>query len=220
MTIYGNMIRVKDNFWVSETPITQAFYLKVIGKNPSRYEGSLFMPVENVSWFDAMRFCNKLSELKGLKPIYSDRGEFLDKGTVNEFGYFHDVDNGEGFRLLTKKEWEYSMGKGGATVYAGTSDKSKLDEYAWYGYKETQTQIVRLKKPNQFGLYDMNGNVWEWCYDRASRHSRQRFIVGGSYMSTPSECKINKNNKFQSPMTHECIGIRICKGQFYDYPKF
>lgn len=220
MTIYGNMVKIKDNFWVSETPITQAFYLKVIGKNPSRYEGSMDMPVENVSWFDAIRFCNELSKLKELKPIYSDRGEFLDNGLVTEQGYFYGIDNPQGFRLLTKREWEYCMGKGGQTIYAGTSDRSKIDDFAWYGYKKTKTQSVKLKQANQFGLYDMNGNVWEWCYDRASRHSRQRCILGGSYQSTPSELKINKNFKHPPTNAHELIGIRICKGQFYDYPQF
>jgi sulfatase modifying factor 1 len=139
---------VKD-FWMDMYPVTQALYRQVMGKNPSRFEGD-GRPVERVSWFDAVKFCNQLSEKMGLEPVYKIVGEQV---------AWQKEKNG--FRLPTEAEWEYACRAGTIDYYS-----SPIDGIAWY-YENSgrSTQGVGQKKPNDFGLYDMLGNVWEWVWD-------------------------------------------------------
>ncbi len=139
---------IKD-FWMDMYPVTQALYRQVTGKNPSRFEGD-DRPVESVSWFEAVDFCNRLSEKMGLEPVYKMDGE--------EVEWQKDKN---GFRLPTEAEWEYAC-------RAGTTGEryGPIDEIAWYNKNSGgSTQGVGQKKPNGFGLYDMLGNVWEWVWD-------------------------------------------------------
>jgi len=160
------------NFAIGKYPVTQALWQQVITENPSYFKGEK-RPVEQVSWYDAVIFCNALNEACGYTPCYfSDKKhqtpfgktakgyELLNKGKV----FYHVV--GKCYRLPTEAEWEYAA-KGGNKksdyVYAGGD---KLNEVAWYrGNSHRETKAIGLKLPNELGLYDMSGNVWEWCWD-------------------------------------------------------
>ena len=137
------------DFWIDKYPVTQSLYHKVMGDNPSSFKGD-DKPVENVTWFDAVNFCNKLSGSMALDPVYKLEGYKLEM-----------IEGAQGFRLCTEAEWEYACRGGTKGGRYGN-----IDEIAWYDKNSGDaTQGVGQKKPNQYGLYDMLGNVWEWVED-------------------------------------------------------
>lgn len=147
-------VEITSPFYLSVYPLTQAEYEKVMGDNPSWFEGDENRPVEVVNWFRAVEFCNKLSKLEEL-PLYYDLGEKV----VSIVG-------GTGYRLPTEAEWEYACRAGTSTRWSFGDDESKLGEYVWHDRNSRDsTHPVGEKKPNAWGLYDMHGNEFEWCWD-------------------------------------------------------
>jgi formylglycine-generating enzyme required for sulfatase activity len=145
-------VRITRPFYLGVNPVTQGQYRAVTGANPSHFKGSDDLPVECVSWKDAIAFCNKLSERDGLKPYYQSGG-----GAPL---------GGEGYRLPTEAEWEYACRAGSTTRFSFGDDEASFGEYAWFsGNSDSKTHPVGQKRPNAFGLYDMHGNVGEWCWD-------------------------------------------------------
>jgi formylglycine-generating enzyme required for sulfatase activity/serine/threonine protein kinase len=145
-------VRINRPFYLGVYEVTQRQYLQVTGTNPSKSKGFDEMPVENVSWVDAIAFCNKLSEQEGLKPYYA-------LGAVVGSG-------GTGYRLPTEAEWEYACRAGSPTRYVFGDTPERLGEFAWHGgNSDHKTHRVGLKLQNDWGLYDIRGNVNEWCWD-------------------------------------------------------
>jgi len=147
-------VKISQPFSLGMHPVTQGQYEAVMGNNPSKFKGANDLPVESVSWIDAVTFCNKVSEMEKRTPFYR-----IDGANVT-------IVEGNGYRLPTEAEWEYACRAGSATLYPFGDDADKLGEYAWYdGNSESKTHPVGQKKPNAWGLHDMLGNVWEWCGD-------------------------------------------------------
>ena len=166
-TSYGDEYRTGEvdlsSFCMAKTEITQRQWLEVMGYSPSAFQAwGRRCPVDSVSWFQAVLFCNKLSEREGLVPCYR-----FEKAQV-----IWDSD-ANGFRLPTEAEWEYACRAGTETVYHTGNDTEDLDVAGYYfDNADNRTHRVAQKVPNPWGLYDMHGNVWEWCWDWFGEYSR------------------------------------------------
>ncbi len=221
---------------VCKYPVTQDMWMEVMEENPSEFKGGR-RPVENVSWWDALEYCNKLSEKYNLEPVYdlSKKDEGILKinqlGGETEYPNIADFRKTEGFRLPTVLEWEWFARGGEVAIQDGTfnyeySGSSNIDEVAWY--KENsgrQTHDVGTKKPNQLGLYDCSGNVWEYCYDTYTfgyipeelayiydASQDDRYVRGGAW-GIDSYCSSVFNNEISISNTDESeyLGFRIVR---------
>ena len=199
------------NYSVMTTEVTQKQYESVMGENPSYHKG-YNLPVEKVSWYDAIYFCNKLSLSENLEPVYSVNGE-TDVTTWNYTPHKGNSINGEitqntsatGYRLPTLEEWQYAAKGGENYKYAGSDN---LDEVGWYTKNSNdETQPVAQKMPNGYGLYDMSGNVWEWVWD--SYGSGYRYGCGGSYGSSADGCEEDYKYNYDADFCGNYIGFRL-----------
>ena len=168
-------------FKMSRYTVTQELYQAVMGTNPSSFssnpEGTEVQgerPVETVNWYHAIAFCNKLSIRDGLTPVYSVTGINWETLTYAAIPTSNNTTwdaatatwTNNGYRLPTDAQWEYACRAGTSTDWHFSNTESQLENYAWFSdNSDSKTHQVGKKLPNQWNLYDMHGNVWEWCWD-------------------------------------------------------
>ena len=185
-------------FEMGSCQVTQELWNAVMENNPSKFKG-LKLPVENVSWDEVILFIAKLNKIKG-----------------------------ENYRLPTEAEWEYACRGGTTTEYCFGDANSQLDDYAWYSKNaESTTHPVGEKKPNQFGLYDMHGNVWEWCQDHwhenyngapddgsawlGSDMAANRVRRGGSWGTNAVLCRSANRGRVAPGIRSDGLGFRLSR---------
>ena len=226
-----------SNLEVCKYLTTQKLWQELIRNNPANFKGDENRPIEYISWWHALEFCNRLSEKYGLRPVYnlgkSDQGLLMINqldGTVVAPDVA-DFNKTEGFRLPTEVEWEWLARGGQVALDNGTFDytysgSNNIDDVAWYtGNSKDTTQSVGLKMPNVLGLYDCNGNVWEWCYDttegiesgksyvyKAYDHSNvYRRLKGGSWCNNTEVCAVAVRGNSQATYAYSNAGFRIVR---------
>ena len=212
-------IIISKPFYISKYEITQQQYKAVMGNNPSEFKGD-DLPVEQVSWYDALNFCNALSQSEGLTPCY----------TINGTKVTSDFE-ANGYRLPTEAEWEYAAKAGtktdfysGKLTYSGNSPiDPNLDKIAWYSANSSNTtHPVGQKTPNAFGLYDMSGNVWEWCWDRYAEYPSKetkdyqgpeigtyRVYRGGGWRNLAWYCRSTNRDRNYLDDKNNSLGFRV-----------
>jgi len=197
---------IKRPFLLGETEVTQELYEKVMGKNPSHYKGSQ-NPIEKIEWLGSISFCNTLSLLQGLDQCYTKNSKSLD------FGWDCDFSK-NGYRLPTEMEWEYAAKAGTDNLYAGTTHSDQLDNYA---VRKSKTYPTKTKLPNEWGFYDMTGNVGEWCWEKYyapnSAYEAHRVYRGGSFLDEGLSLTKRHAESFDDPKrrAYPYVGFRLCR---------
>ncbi len=188
-----------SDYYIGQTEVTQELWTAVMGSNPSEFKGDN-LPVTDVSWVDCQAFIEKLNRLLS-----------------NELG-------GKRFALPTESQWEFAARGGNKSKgykYAGSNN---LDDVAWFwDNRGEQTHPVAQKQPNELGLYDMSGNVWEWCKDWYGRYSRNaqtnpqgpasgtnRVYRGGSWLNSAEYCRVSNRNFNKQNNRQSDLGFRLC----------
>lgn len=193
---------VLDKVIVGETPVTQEVYEKVMGENPSLHR-SVFgnLPVENVSFKNAIGFCNKLSELHKLEKCYYEK----------EDGEWDCDFTKMGYRLPNLSEWEYVCKANSDYKYSGSNN---VEDIGWYSENSSRTHEVKEKQPNGWGIYDMSGNVREWCWDIKPRlvtapKEVRRYVKGGSWKSPIEKLTWDFLETIGDWYTDHSVGFRV-----------
>jgi formylglycine-generating enzyme required for sulfatase activity len=223
-----HLVRLTVGFYAGKYEVTQELWTEVMGRNPSHFTscGST-CPVENVSWCDAMLFANALSRRDGLAPVYQRLVSFsstMSDTSCNMRAAGVKVDPiADGYRLLTEAEWEYAARGGESHVYPGSAD---LDILSWYtGNSGESIHPVGQKAPNAFGLYDMGGNVQEWCWDWYKQYKQaalevspmgpavgaKRVFRGGSWSSQPINVRVSVRSSAEPSASHRGLGLRLAR---------
>ena len=207
---FQHKVTLTKDFWIADTACTQALWEAVMGKNPASFKGAL-RPVENVSWNDCQKFIAKLNELEGTDT----------------------------YRLPTEAEWEYACRAGSKSAFSNGDitdvvdclcdlDKN-LDKMGWY-YRnsDNKTHEVGQKEPNGWGLYDMHGNVWEWCEDwydsgyykdspiddpKGPNKGVSRVLRGGCWFGSARDARSAFRDGSGPDFRGRYFGFRLARGQ-------
>ncbi|MET3848803.1 formylglycine-generating enzyme required for sulfatase activity [Paenibacillus sp. OAE614] len=191
-----------DAFFMAPVPVTNAFYDAVL-QHKTRTHERVKAPVTGVSWYEAVSFCNTLSRQAGLEPCY----EIADEGELVVWNREAD-----GYRLPTEAEWQHAC-KAGSQGYR----YGELEEVAWFQENsDGMTHEVGGKLPNAWGLYDMLGNVWEWCWDLydIEVYGSYRIFRGGSWAEEARGCGATCRRRSHPTFQIDDLGFRLARSIF------
>ncbi|MDR0870625.1 MAG: formylglycine-generating enzyme family protein [Planctomycetaceae bacterium] len=221
-------VQITKNLFIGVYPVTQSEFLSVMEYNPSSAVENEQCPADSVTWFSAVEFCNKMSEQEGL-PLYYELSNVKRRtsGAVEQADV--RMTGGIGFRLLTEAEWEYTCRAGGITPWCFGDNVADVGKYAWfYDNAPSETQPVGQLKPNAWGLYDMHGNVMEWCQDWYGEFYYQqcgeeeenpsgpedgtaRVLRGGAWQFGAEATRCSYRNSSAPDAASSVIGFRVCR---------
>jgi formylglycine-generating enzyme required for sulfatase activity len=184
-------VTMREDYYIGQTEVTQKLWKAVMGYNPSRYKCPK-RPVTNVDYFEILEFLHRLDSLTGMQ-----------------------------FRLPTEEEWEYAARGGKYTkgfVYSGSNE---VDRVAWHNGNARKTKKVKKRSANELGIYDMSGNVWEWCSSKYRYFDKERnanlgkdgqmyIIRGGGWQLLPSSCRVSWRGKRLPDLKNSFGGFRLC----------
>ncbi len=246
---YGKNVMI-SSFYIGKYDVTQKEWVQVMGSNPSKFTGDN-LPVETVSWYDCIDYCNQRSIKEGLKPYYQIDKNKKDPDNGRDPRFKDDLDNlkwmvtintgANGYRLPTEAEFEYAAGGGQMSrsyTYSGSDD---VDKVAWYWqnsgdkpltgfwswpvieHNHDKTKPVGSKEPNELGLYDMSGNVREWCWDwygglesnvtdpKGNKSGYARVWKGGGWMGGDFCCALSFRGSLAANGRGPDQGFRVCR---------
>ncbi len=213
-------VTLSRSFYLARTELTQGLWRDLMGLNPAAFDSlGDDAPVESVTWYDAIAFCNALSAREGLSAAYSIDNKLIEAGHILYADVVFLGFDAEGFRLPTEAEWEYACRAGTTSAY-------------WNGETLTAAQarfhespvVVGSYPANPWGLFDMHGNVWEWCWDAAATytdfavedplgvtHSTRRAIRGGSWLNDVEDCRSASRWRpgFEPADSDPDVGLRL-----------
>jgi len=242
---YGKNITLSD-FYIGKYEVSQKEWTEIMGSNPSYFQGDN-LPVETVSWYDCVEYCNKRSAKEGLKPYYAidrNRKDTNNQTVVDAIKWTVTINAGaDGYRLPTEAEWEYAASGGqlskgytysggddviqAAWFWQNSGDTNLAGFWTWPRVQENhdRTHPVDSKEPNELGLYNMSGNVREWCGDwggdldangngpKASSAETGRAWKGGCWMGGDFCCEVPFRANFEASGKGPDQGFRVCRSQ-------